>query len=112
MSESTREQLLEQLEDSQRRVSAVLAPMEPVQDWQREPVEWSFRYIAAHLATVEEGCHLPRVERIAAGDNPRLTRYNYKSDLDRGNTGKVFPPGYAGRPAGAPARIDESLRLL
>jgi len=77
MSESTREQLLEQLEDSQRRVSAVLAPMESVQDWQREPVEWSFRYIAAHLATVEEGCHLPRVERIAAGDNPRLARYNY-----------------------------------
>ncbi len=77
MSEPTREQLIEQLQDSQRRVSAVLAPMEPVQDWQREPVEWSFRYIAAHLATVEESCHLHRVERIAAGDNPYLARYNY-----------------------------------
>jgi len=77
MCEPTREQLLEELEDSQRKVTAMLARMEPVQDWQREPVEWSFRYIAAHLATVERSCHLRRVKRIAAGDNPHLDRYNY-----------------------------------
>lgn len=77
MSEPTREQLLEELEDSQRKVTAILSRMGPVQDWQREPVEWSFRYIAAHLATVERGCHLHRVERIAAGDSPYLDRYNY-----------------------------------
>ena len=51
--------------------------MEPVQDWQREPVEWSFRYIAALLATVEQSCHLRRVKRIASGNNPTLNRYNY-----------------------------------
>ncbi len=77
MSEPTLEQLLEELDASQRQVTAILSSMEPVQDWQREPVEWSFRYIAAHLATVEQTCHLRRVKRIAAGGNPRLARYNY-----------------------------------
>ena len=75
MSDLTREQLLGELQRSQTQVIDLLEAMAPVQDWQPEPVEWSFRFIAAHLATVEQKCHLPRVIAIAAGDTPTLSLY-------------------------------------
>jgi hypothetical protein len=71
----TREQLLKELERSQTQVVKLLESMAPVQDWQPEPVEWSFRLIAAHLATVERTCHLPRVMRMASGETPQLNLY-------------------------------------
>jgi hypothetical protein len=71
----TKEQLLQQLETSQRRVAALLESVADVQDWQPEPAEWSFRCIAAHLATVEQKCHLRRVKLIASGENPYLAHY-------------------------------------
>jgi hypothetical protein len=83
MSEHTRRQLLQDLQTSQQQVVDVLAATERIQDWQREPVEWSFRYLAAHLAAVEKQCHLRRVKRIASGETPRLHGYSdVADDLD------------------------------
>jgi hypothetical protein len=76
MSEYARQQLLQDLQASQQQVVNALAATEGIQDWQREPVEWSFRHLAAHLAAVEQQCHLRRVKRIASGDTPRLRRYS------------------------------------
>ena len=75
MSEHTRDQLLEELQLSQQRVIRLLEVMAHDQDWQPEPVEWSFRYIAAHLATVEKKCHLRRIRRIASGEQPSFSPY-------------------------------------
>ncbi|RIK42921.1 MAG: hypothetical protein DCC57_18085 [Chloroflexi bacterium] len=71
----TREQLLRDLQTSQTQVIRLLQSMAEVQDWQPEPAEWSFRLIAAHLATVEQACHLQRVMEIASGGTPLLDRY-------------------------------------
>jgi hypothetical protein len=75
MADLTREQLLTELQHSQTRVVKLLETMMPIQDWQPEPAEWSFRFLAAHLATVEQTCHLPRVIAIASGETPTLTLY-------------------------------------
>ena len=75
MSQPSREQLLQELESSQNQVSALLASMAHVQDWQPEPAEWSFRFIAAHLAAVEQQVYLHRIRRIASGQTPVLTHY-------------------------------------
>jgi hypothetical protein len=75
MGELTREQLLKELQRSQSQVVNLLEGMAAVQDWQPEPAEWSFRLLAAHLASVERTCHLPRVQRIASGATPTLDLY-------------------------------------
>ncbi len=72
----TREQLIQELQVSQKQVVTLLEAMAEVQDWQPEPVEWSFRFIAAHLAAVEQKCHLRRVKRIASGKTPRFGHYS------------------------------------
>ena len=83
MSEPTRQQLLRDLQASQQQVVDVLASTEKIQDWQREPVEWSFRHLAAHLVELEQRYHLRRVQRIASGDMPRLRLYNESAeDID------------------------------
>jgi hypothetical protein len=71
----TRDYLLDELQHSQRQVVQLLEAMADVQDWQPEPAEWSFRLIAAHLATVEQKCHLRRVRRIASGQAPHFSHY-------------------------------------
>jgi hypothetical protein len=76
MDGDTREQLLLELEASQQEVVRLLESVADIQDWQPEPVEWSFRYIAAHLATVEQKCHLRRVMRIASGEGPHFSHYS------------------------------------
>ncbi|MCC9077248.1 DinB family protein [Litorilinea aerophila] len=75
MTARTKEQLLQELQRSQQNVVALLESMAPVQDWQPESVEWSFRYIAAHLATVEQKCYLQRVMRIASGERPYFSHF-------------------------------------
>jgi hypothetical protein len=75
MSEPTRQQLLQELQTSQQQVVDALAATERIQDWQRDPVEWSFRYLAAHLADVERQCHFRRVKRIASGGTPEIQGY-------------------------------------
>ena len=76
MTEYTRDELLKELQRSQKQVVKLLAVIAPVQDWQPDPVEWSFRFLAAHLASLEQTCHLPRVIRIASGETPTLDLYS------------------------------------
>ena len=98
MAELTREQLLKELQRSQTEVVKLLERMTPIQDWQPEPAEWSFRFIAAHLATVEQTCHLPRVIRIASGETPRLDLYiNTAANYDNADLHKSLKKWIATR---------------
>lgn len=67
--------MIAELTVSQQQVAELLASMAAVQDWQREPAEWSFRYLAAHLVSVERECHLRRVMGIASGGQPYFHHY-------------------------------------
>ncbi len=72
MIESTRDELIESLRRSQQYLAKLLELTADIQDWQREPAEWSFRLTAAHLATIERDCYLDRLTRVVSGDRPRL----------------------------------------
>lgn len=86
MAEKSRSELITQLRLSQKFLAALLELTAEVQDWQPEPAEWSFRLIAAHLVTLERDCYIPRVRRIAAGENPHFGRYvNTGVDLECGD---------------------------
>ena len=76
MPKHEKEALLDELRRSHREVAALLESMTGNQDWQPEPAEWSFRFIAAHLATVESEYHMPRVTRIASGEHPHFDYYS------------------------------------
>jgi hypothetical protein len=76
------EQLFSNLISIQKRISHLLASVYDSQDWQPYPKQWSFRYIAAHMATVEKECYMDRVIRIAAGERPHFESYF--------NTGRDF----------------------
>lgn len=76
MDGDTRAQLLLELEASQQKMVRLLESVAEIQDWQPEPVEWSFRYIAAHLARVEQSLHLHRVMGIASGEGPHFLPYS------------------------------------
>lgn len=75
MVEETRRQLIQELRATQQEVSRLLASVAQDQDWQREPAEWSFRLLAAHLAAVERECHIPRIRHIASGIRPHFDGY-------------------------------------
>ncbi len=75
MAEETTEQQFRKLSTTQQQLSALLESVADNQDWQPDPGQWSFRYIAAHMATVEEDCYRDRVMRIAAGENPHFEYY-------------------------------------
>jgi hypothetical protein len=76
------EQLISQLKSSQKEIRLLLASVADDQDWQPDQNQWSFRYIAAHMATVENDCYQDRVVRIAAGEKPHYESYF--------NTGRNF----------------------
>ncbi len=98
MGELTREQLLQELQRSQTQVIKLLEAMAPIQDWQPEPAEWSFRFLAAHLATVERTCHLPRIMRIASGEIPTLGLYtNTAADYQKADLHKSLKRWVAAR---------------
>ncbi len=78
----TRTKLLENLKAAQREISALLDSAADHQDWRPDPTQWSFRELAAHLATVEEECFQERVVRLAAGNAPHFEYYL--------NTGRDF----------------------
>lgn len=84
MIEETRWQLIRELRLTQQEVSRLLASMAHDQDWQREPAEWSFRLLAAHLAAVERECHSVRIRQIASGARPHFDGYT-GSHPDWGN---------------------------
>ena len=75
MFDETPVQLISKLRASQKGLSALLASVADDQDWQPAPEHWSFRFIAAHLATVERECFQDRVVRIAAGEGPHFESY-------------------------------------
>ena len=77
MNQPDREEVLQELQATHAQVSALLCAMGDVQDWQVEPAEWSFRHIAASLATVERTCFLPRITEIASGSQPVFETYVY-----------------------------------
>lgn len=67
--------LIEELQATQRRMTALLDSVSEDQDWRPGSEQWSFRSIAAHMATVEEECYVDRIERIGAGGNPHFESY-------------------------------------
>ena len=75
MTEKTRAQLVDELVASQAMVSRLLASAAEFQDWQREPDEWSFRHLAAHLVVVERERNFPRIRAIASGQQPHFQLY-------------------------------------
>ncbi|MGB0387209.1 MAG: DinB family protein [Ardenticatenaceae bacterium] len=80
----SRELLIKDVQASQRELSDLLLSVAEDQDWQPEPGEWSFRYIAGHMATVDKDAFLPRVSKIAAGINPHF-EYYLNDDFNFGN---------------------------
>lgn len=70
------EEQIAELQASQDRICAIFFSVANHQDWQPQPDEWSFRYIAAHMAQVELDCHLHRVTDISSGRNPHYDYYN------------------------------------
>ena len=82
LSDDTCTQLIGQLEASQNELVALLHSITAFPDWQPAPDMWSFRYHAAHLATVEEEAFWERVTQIAAGKGPFFEYY--------WNTGRDF----------------------
>ncbi len=69
-------QLIEKLRATQGQFSIILESMAENQDWQPDTERWSFRFIAAHMATVEEECFLDRVKRFSTEDNPHFEHYD------------------------------------
>jgi hypothetical protein len=68
--------LLAELRSTQRQICDLLEPLADDQDWQPRDGEWSFRFIAGHLATNERECFLERIERIASGEGPSFDYYS------------------------------------
>ncbi len=84
MPEETARQVISKLKIIQEQLSDLLESVAGDQDWQPDPKEWSFRYIAAHMATVERDCYKDRVVRISAGENPHFESYfNTSWDFSR-----------------------------
>ena len=81
---ATRSELIGQLEASQSELAALLNSLADHQDWQPVPNMWSFRYHAAHLATVDKEAYWERVTRIAAGETPY---FDYYLNTDRDFSG-------------------------
>lgn len=72
--------LLAELRSTQRQICDLLEPMADDQDWQPRDGEWSFRFIAGHLATNERECFLERIKRIASGEGPSFNYYDNDGD--------------------------------
>jgi hypothetical protein len=67
---------------SQKELVNLFESVTDDQDWQPAPGEWSLRFLAAHMATVDQECYQDRVTRIAAGEKPHFESYF--------NTGRDF----------------------
>lgn len=68
--------LLAELKSIQVKICDLLENLAGDQDWQPRPGEWSFRFIAGHLATNERECFLERIEQIASGEGPGFEYYS------------------------------------
>ena len=67
--------LIVQLDTTQRQLNDLLDSVAD-QDWRPAPDEWSFRFIAGHLAINEQECFLERINGIASGREPRFAYYS------------------------------------
>ncbi len=67
--------IYQQLRESQKQFVDAIRPFYLKQDWRLSPGEWSFREVAAHMATTEEECFKERVRLIASGQNPEFEYY-------------------------------------
>lgn len=74
--ESSVDELMTQLAQTYQFVRDELLAVYEMQDWRPERDEWSFRYIAGHMAQVELDCYLNRAWRIAAGEKPHYQYYS------------------------------------
>jgi len=77
----TTNQLIGEIRSTQELLTSLLNSVAVDQDWQPAPEEWSFRFVAAHLATVDKECYQDRVVRIAGGENPYFDSY-FNTDRD------------------------------
>jgi hypothetical protein len=68
--------LVTETKSTQKEICDLLEPLADDQDWQPKDGEWSFRFIAGHLATNERECFLERIERIADGEGPSFDYYS------------------------------------
>lgn len=82
MTEMSKEQLIEKLRATQSQLSIFLESVADNQDWQPGTESWSFRFIAAHMSTVEDECFLERVKRFSTKENLHFDHYE--------NTGRDF----------------------
>ncbi len=82
MTDNRRAQVIQKIQDSQAELTKILQSVADDPLWQPAGEEWSFRDVAAHMATVDEECFMDRVQRIASGENPHFTYYL--------NTGRDF----------------------
>lgn len=71
-----RDLILEQLASSQERLAALLSSIASDQDWRPAHDQWSFRFIAAHLAVGEHECLRERVRQFASGSTPVFDWYD------------------------------------
>lgn len=71
-----RDLYLEQLASFQQRLTALLASVAADQDWRPAHDQWSFRFIAAHLAVGERECLRERVRQFASGTTPQFEWYD------------------------------------
>ncbi len=63
------------IQATQKKLTHLLQSLASEQDWQPDPGEWSFRFIAAHLATTKKECYKKRVVQSAFGKNPPFESY-------------------------------------
>ena len=68
-------ELISNIQTSQQELSALLLSVAENQDWQPEADEWSFRFIAGHMATVDKDCFFPRMSHIVAELQPKFIYY-------------------------------------
>lgn len=67
--------VIETLQATQQQLTDLLTAVAANQDWRPAPGQWSFREIAAHLATTEKECFQDRLVRICAGGKPHFEYY-------------------------------------
>jgi hypothetical protein len=82
MNGQDKQQMIDDLENERIRFSDLLLSVADDQDWQPDVENWSFRYVAAHMAACDKECLQARILQIAAGENPHFEFYH--------NTGRDF----------------------
>ena len=82
MTKHALEELSRAVRATQDKLLSLLEPVADDQDWQPHKENWSFRFIAAHLAAADKECFWERIAGIASGENPFFDTYE--------NTGRDF----------------------